>query len=199
RTTDREEAEAVKGRIELTLLDLKRGRLTLPPDADFWQFVLSDGKLTQKVEAPTVLPLDQLFTRYEEEMPPGTMEANSLGTFRLHKKHLLHILGSRTNARAVTTSDVQRYVNERSTEKYRGKPISPRTIKKEAATLRAVWNWGKLHGLVTGDAPTKGLKYEKEDQKPPFQTWEQIEQRIARGGLKPEEVDQLWHALFLNP
>src|SRR5262249_45919439 len=90
------------------------------------------------------------------------------------------------------------YVNKRSREKYRKKPIKARTIKKEVHTFRAIWNWGKLHNLVTGDAPTRGLRYEKEDAKQPFQTWEQIEQQLARGGLTAEESKQLWETLFLN-
>ena len=45
RTTDQREANRLKGRFEQALLDLERGRLTLPDGADLWQFVLSDGRL----------------------------------------------------------------------------------------------------------------------------------------------------------
>lgn len=48
-------------------------------------------------------------------------------------------------------------------------------------------------GLVTVPAPTKGLRYEKGKAKEPFQTWEQIERRIARGG-SPD----VWDCLFLS-
>jgi integrase len=198
KTTDEVEAEASKGRIELTLRDLDNGRLDLRPDDDLWEFLRSDGKRTKKVEAPATFTLDDLFTRYEQEMPPGTMEDNSLATFRLHRQHLLSLLGARIAAQAVTMGEMQRYVNVRSKETYRGTRIKSRTVKKEVASFRAVWNWGKLHGLVHGDAPTLGLKYEKETQKPPFQTWEQTERQVARGNLAPVEIKNLWDSLFLN-
>jgi integrase len=198
KTTDNVEAEAAEGRIELTLRELENGRMELPPDADFWEFVRSDGKRTQKAQVSTFQTIDQLFSRYEQEMPPGTMEANSLDTFRLHKKHLLRLLGARTTAKYITLSQTQEYVRRRAKERYRGRQISPRTIKKEVATFRAVWNWGKLHGIVTGDAPTRGLRNEKEDEKPPYLTWKQIEQRIKQGGLATDEVGRLWDTLFLR-
>ncbi len=198
KTTNKDDAEAKKGGIEESLQAMEKGWIPVPPPDKFWPFLFSGGKLEAKPSVPDVFTLDRLFNRYEQEMPPGTMEANSLDTFRLHKKHLLRILDGRTAAQAVATTDLQRYVNERGKEKHRDKLISSRTIKKEVATFRAVWNWGKFHSLVTGDAPTRGLKYEKERQKPPFQTWEVIEKQVARGGLKEEEIDDLWDALFLS-
>ena len=198
KTADEAEALELQGRVERMLRDLESGWTKLPDGADWWTFVFTGGQRAQKVVAPTVVTLDQLFTRYEQEMPPGSMEANSLDTFRLHKKHLLRILGARSGAQATTLTEVQKYVNQRAKESYRGKTISPRTIKKEVATLRAVWNWGKLHGVVAGDAPSKGLRYEKEDQDPPFQTREEIERRIAHGGLDGAETERLWKALFLR-
>jgi integrase len=198
KTTNKDDAEAKKGGIEESLQAMEKGWIPIPPPDKFWPFLFSGGKLEAKPSVADVFTLDRLFNRYEQEMPPGTMEANSLDTFRLHKKHLLRILDGRTAAQAVATTDMQRYVNERGKEKHRDKLISSRTIKKEVATFRAVWNWGKFHSLVTGDAPTRGLKYEKERQKPPFQTWEVIEQQVARGGFQEEEIDDLWNALFLS-
>src|SRR5688500_3900007 len=91
KTADGGEAEALKGSIELTLLELERARKTIPEGADLWEFVRSDGKRTGKVEAPRVVTLEQLFDRYVQEMPVGTMEDNSLDTHNLHRKHLLRI------------------------------------------------------------------------------------------------------------
>jgi hypothetical protein len=67
KTTDQEEAEAAKARIALTLRELENGRLILPPGADFWEFVYSDGRRTRKVEAPSTTTLEQLFQRYEQD------------------------------------------------------------------------------------------------------------------------------------
>jgi integrase len=61
-----------------------------------------------------------------------------------------------------------------------------------------VWNWGKLHGIVTGDAPIKGLRYEKEEQPPQYQTRDEIEKRIAAGGLDEARVEKMWKTLFLR-
>jgi integrase len=197
-TTDRRTAEAEKGRIESTLQAIEQGWLALPSQADFWQFVRSGGKLEDKPSAPDVLTLANLFARYDEQMPPGTMEDDSLSTHRLHRKHLLGILGEKQPAQALTTADLQGYVNRRAKATYRGKPIKARTIKKEVATFRAVWNWAVLHGLLNGHAPVRGLKYEKGDEPLPFMTWAEIEQRVARGGLTPDEVGGLWGCLFLD-
>lgn len=198
KTTDADEADALKGKVEVVLLELERGRRTLPPDADIWQFLISDGQRTQKTEAPTVTSLEQLFGQYEAGLPPGAMEANSLATIRIHRNHLVRILGGRTAVPSLTTTIVQGYINTRSREKYRGKLLSSRTIKKEVTTLRSVWNWGKEHALVNADAPTKGLRYEKEEDKPDFMTWEEIQRQVARGGLSKGQVKVLWDALFLS-
>ncbi len=197
-TKNEAEADGLRGGVVTTLLELKRGRRTLPPDADLWEFLISDGQRTRKAEAPTVVTLDQLFARYEEAMPPGAMEANSLYTINIHKKHLVRLLGGRTPVTTLGPSTVQVYINGRAKEEYRGKTISSRTIKKEVTTLRSVWNWGKDHELVTGDAPTKGLRYEKENPKPGFMTWAEIEKRVGRGGLSAEQERELWDALFLD-
>jgi integrase len=198
-TNDTKAAEAAKGRIESTLQAIEQGWLTIPPNADFWQFVFSGGKLDHKPSVADLLTLEKLFTRYEEEMPAGTMEANSLGTCKLHKKHLLRILGAKQAAQALATTNLQGYVNKRAKETYRGEPIKARTIQKEVATFRAVWNWGVLHNHLTGQAPVRGLKYDKGDEKPPFMTWAEIERRISRGGLEQKQIDALWDCLYLDP
>jgi hypothetical protein len=56
-----------------------------------------------------------------------------------------------------------------------------------------------MQGYSPADsAPTKGLKYPKGRDKPPFETMGQIERRVARGGLTGEEVKELWDRLFLS-
>lgn len=197
-TTDPRTAESDKGRIEGTLTAINKGWLQVPPGADFWQFVYSGGKLEEKPAVEEVVTLKKLFARYQEEMPHGAMEKNSLATVGLHLKHLARIFGEKQAAQALTTADLQRYVNQRAQERFRGKLIKATTIRKEVASFRAVWNWGVSHHLLTGPAPTKGLKYEKRDEKLPFMTWKEIEQRIGRGGLSEDEINELWDCLFLD-
>lgn len=102
-TNQPKEAKALKGKAEMTRLDLKRGRLKLPPDAELWQFLISDGKRCHKAEPAEVLTLQQLSDRYMESLPPDTMKANSPATRMLHMKHLLRHPGARRPVRDVTT------------------------------------------------------------------------------------------------
>jgi hypothetical protein len=107
KTSDPKKAESERGRIEGFLRAIEQGYVTVPPNADFWTFVFSGGKLEETPSVKDVLTLEKLFAHYEEQMPPGTMEDNSLATYRLHKKHLLGILGEKQPAPALTTTDLQ--------------------------------------------------------------------------------------------
>jgi integrase len=102
------------------------------------------------------------------------------------------------HVQSLALTDLQRHINERLKKKYRGKPLSPVTLKKEVASFRAAWNWAALTGLVKGGFPSKGLVYPKADEKPPFMTWSEIERRIQAGGLTPEQIRDLWDALYLR-
>ncbi len=72
------------------------------------------------------------------------------------------------------------------------------TIKKAVITLRTVWNWGVNNTLVSGRFPHSGVKYPKLSEKPPFQTWPEIESQITRGGLSNAEQADMWDCLFLT-
>jgi integrase len=85
--------------------------------------------------------------------------------------------------------------NSRGTDR---KKIAATTLKKEIASLRAAWNWATRTGILKGNFPGHGLTYPKTDEKPPFQTREEIERKIARGGLSPEQIEELWESLFLT-
>jgi integrase len=89
----------------------------------------------------------------------------------------------------LSVAQMQEYINQRAKAE-----ISPATIRKEVATLRAAWNWGEPMGLTAGRFPSKGLRYPKADEKPPFMTMAEIERQIAAGG----DPDTLWEALYLQ-
>src|SRR6266567_1216612 len=94
---------------------------------------------------------------------------------------------------------LQEHVNRRSKAKgLRGNRLSAETIRKEIASFRAAWNWGVQMGFVKNAYPNKGLKFPKLDEKPPFQTWAEIERQIERGGLVNGQVQQLWDCLYLR-
>jgi integrase len=102
--------------------------------------------------------------------------------------HLVGTLGEPFVVGGLRTPDLQRHIDRRSPT------VEAVTMKKEISTLAAAWNWALHAGLVEGKFPAKGLVYPKEDEKPPFMTWQEIERRIAAGG----DAAQLWDCLYLS-
>jgi len=201
KTSNRRDAEAATVRLEENITLVERGRLTLPADADIATFLLSDGKLIANPKdepAKDVLALGKMCDQYIEVHSHGAMEDNSLDTVRLHLRHFVKSLGGSFHIQSLTLDHLQQHVDRRSRKKYRGRPLSPITLRKEVATFRACWNWGAHAGKVVGPFPYRGLKYPKTTEKPAFQTWEEIERQIARGGLKTEDERDLWDCLYLN-
>jgi len=198
-TRSKGQAETRLARLEETIRLVESGRLEIPIDAEVATFLLSDGKLNGKPRIKKSLTLAGLFGDYRGSLPEDSLESGTIYTTNIHINHLLRILGPRFGPRRLTLGDLQRYVERRSKEKNRkGTSISPTTIKKELATFSAVWKWAKRAGHVKVDFPNEGLKYPKEEEKPPFQTWEEIERKIARGGLSDTEQAELWDCLFLT-
>ena len=95
----------------------------------------------------------ELGDRYLATHRNGAMEKNSLATVETHLDHFARTLGDGFPMASLALGDLQRHVDARAKAKYRGKPISPATIKKELSTFRAVWNWAERMGLVVGHVP----------------------------------------------
>jgi integrase len=200
RTTDPHEAEAVLRRVEETIGLAERGRLDVPPGADVATFFVSDGKLDRKPAAgppPKPLTLAGLRDLYVTAHAQGAVEQNTLQTARMHLGHVIDTLGVSYPIQGLTRDDLQRHVDRRARKVCRGRPLSPVTLRKELATLRACWNWAGRAGKLTGPFPNRGLTFPKAAEKPPFQTWDQVTRRIARGGLSKAEQDDLWECVFL--
>ncbi len=184
--------------LEENLRLVNRGKLVIPDDADVPTFLLSDGKINQPVALPENLTLGQLIYQYEESLPKGAIEESTRYTIKIHASHLKEVLGESLSVRCLTRDDLQRYINTRAKKKGRhGKTLSPITIRKEVTTLSGIWTWAMAAGRV-GPFPNKGLKYPKVSEKPPFQTWQEIEKQIKRGGLSEQEEAELWDCLFLS-
>lgn len=197
-TANRREAAGLLGGVEKTLLRLEQGLIDLPAGADICSFVLTEGRRTEKPKAVEALTLAKLAERYRTELPAGTLEANSLLTIQIHVQHFQRVLGARFAIQTLQFEQLQGYVQARSQERFRSKPISPATIRKEIATLSGLWRWGSRMGLLSGSFPNQGLKYPKTTEKPPFQTFAEIDRQIARGGLSQAEIDELWDCLYLT-
>lgn len=202
KTLDVQEAKACLIRLEENLRLLERGRLQLPLDADLPTFLLSDGRVAMKPQQniPTVVvTLGELSRRYLTLHSNGAMEPNSLETVEMHLRHFRRSLGEEFAVARLRQEDLQLHVTNRLKKQGpRKRRISPVTLRKEMASLRAVWNWGLRAGILSKPFPNQGLVYPKTDEKPPFQTREQIEQQIKRGGLGEVEQRDLWDCLFLT-
>jgi integrase len=200
KTGNERTATAALARLEENLYLLEHGRLELPPGADLATFLISDGKLNGKPVIEKALTLGEMIDRYKKELPEGAKEASTRYSEKVHLGHLRKILKSRTPMTTITTRMLQHYIDSRSKQKGRQRrPVSHETIRKEIGTFGSMWNkFAVPMGIVHGPAPTRGLIYHKIRSKPPFQTWEQIERQIARGGLTSVQEEDLWDALFLS-
>jgi integrase len=197
KTDNERNAERLKLQIERTLADIDHGRMVIPLEADLWQFILSDGKLAHKPSVPTApATLTGLMDAYFAGQI-GQKEANTLVTERYHRKHIERLIGGSKAIASFTTADVQAYIRARATE-----GVGRNTIKKEVATLRfLVYRAWQLVGAKPATDVRemfRALDFPRGKEQPPFQTWDEIEQQIAR--LKPDAKERkaLWDCVFLD-
>ena len=101
-------------------------------------------------------------------------------------------MGETTALCSITLEVIQNYVNTRRKKSNRfGGKVSGATIKKELTTFMQIWDWARQRQYVDGVCPIKdpnhprkwAVKIPKSEQSQKFMTWEEIERRIARGGL----------------
>ena len=198
KTNDRKKAASMKAQIEEMLHDLERGRTELPANADLWEFLKSGGIREQKLRFEDVLTLEGLFKWYFDQVLQGTKEPKTLSTEHVHERHFLRILGRKSPLPTISEDEIRKYIAVRANESPNGRSIRSETIEKEIKTLQMIWNQAVKRGMVRGKAPTSDQNYPKKKKKPPFQTWEEIEQTISRGGLSEFEKSEQWRSLFLS-
>ncbi|HEV3164368.1 MAG TPA: hypothetical protein VGZ22_10090 [Isosphaeraceae bacterium] len=195
-----EEAEKTAHNVEFVLMRLKQGLINLPAGTALVSFVQQGGIVPvttngQPIErhAPT---LADLRDRYLETHGNGSLEARTLEGMRLHFKHLAAVLGEYFSIRQLALEHLQGYVDRRTKAKGIRGWLSPATIKKEIVTLRTAWNWGAKMRFVAGRFPSYGLRYPKCDEKPLFQTRDEIKRQLK--GLSDAAAADLWEALYLR-
>jgi integrase len=201
KTRDRREADAIRGSVDRVLIRVRNQEIPPPPpDADVTAYLLAGGKVVDETRPATpVLTLRDLSDRYIQTHGNGALEPKTLVMLRIHFTHLIRHFGERTVVAQFTTGLLQEYITARCRQKgKRQRPVSPVTVQKDLATLRAAWNWAVRGGLLTGTYPGRALVYPKTDEKPGFQTRAEIERKVARGGLAADEIDDLWACLFLG-
>lgn len=201
-THDEAEAARLVKHIEERLKHLREGILVLPDGSskdELWE-VLRRGRIS--TTRPTLVKtatLASVAEAYLKSYPSGSKETESLGTERVHLNNFKRLLGARKLFHAIAASDLRNYISRRQLEPgIRGGNVAGDTIRKELQTFRLVWHFAKRDGFVSGESPLKGIKLPKKRRKPPFQTWEQIEQRIVRGGLSEIQIHEMWECLFLR-
>lgn len=184
-------------RLEENIRLVESGRLALPEDCDPAIFLLSDGKLNGQPKPAERIMLDALFEEFLTSLPEGAYEDNTLRLMKTHRTHLVRHLGARFVLNDITREDLQNYVTKRSKDPgQRGRCIGGTTIKKELGTFRAIWKW--KFDIDVHPFPSRGLRFPKDSEKPPFQTWQEIERQIAQSELSAAEVAELWECLFLT-
>ena len=108
------------------------------------------------------------------------------------------VLNLSTPLQSTRVSTIQAYVDKRLKEKRNGKSILPDTVKNEVVTFRLIWNWANTQELINMRSPTRGVVFPHRNEKPPFMTRREIEQKISRGGLNDAEIAELWESLYLS-
>ena len=199
-TMEEQTARTILGTVEETIRLLKRQRLTIPDDTeDMAEFLMNGGKVTEKARRVERKTLKEVVDAYFAAIPSGAKEANSLLTEKIHLGHFQRLLKGTTLIRAIGVPTLQKYVVERSNESgTRGRKIKSGTIRKELVTFGQLWRFAKANNWVSVDYDRKAIKLPKTAEKPPFQTWEEIESKIKAGGLTEAEISDLWDCLFLR-
>ena len=199
-TTDEQTARTILGTVEETIRLVKRQRLAIPDDTeDIAEFLMNGGKVTEKSQKVERKTLKEVIDAYFAAIPSGAKEANSLLTEKIHLRHFQRLLKGTTPIRAIGVPALQKYVVERSNESgTRGRKIKSGTIRKELVTFGQLWRFAKANNWVSADYDRKAIKLPKTAEKPPFQTWEEIETKIEAGGLTEAEISDLWDCLFLR-
>jgi integrase len=200
-TKDDRAAHSALVRLEDKLHRLEIGTLTAPAGVDLVDFLLSDGRLPEKVNVFKIerkaVTFTALFADYFARLPEGNLEENTIKTMKLHVNLLEKHFEKSYMIDGLTLTELQGYVEKRSKDPGRnGRKVTPVTIKKAIITLRTVWNWGRQHGLITKPFPSKGLRYPKGNEKPPFMTFAEVEKRAATAS-DAEKAD-LWECVFLS-
>jgi integrase len=192
------EARAKADEVEYLLMRLSQGLIALPQDADIVSFVRHDGIIPAGREAPAArgeLKLCELRDRYIGTHE-SSFEHHTIRGIRRHFRHLCRHLGDAFPIRKLCLADLQGYVDRRAKARGRRGRLNPVTIKAEIVTLRTAWNWAAKMGIVSGRYPYDGLRYPKGNEKPPFQTRDEIERQLT--GLTDGQADELWEALYLT-
>jgi integrase len=194
-------ADRLIAQVEEMILDVERGKVVIPEGVDVKTFIMTGGKVQRPIEKvepeppPPVATLAVVLDVYFDTLTKGSKATSSLVTERVHAKHFKRLIGAGFRFDAISLAVAQKYVDKRAKE-----GVVRETLKKELGTLRVVWNWASKRKHVPSPPSWKPdeLTLPKGRQKPPFQTWEQIERRVSRGDLDDDARAEMWECLWLD-
>jgi integrase len=196
KTDNERAAKNALGRADEILRRLELGQLDLPPGADVATFILSDGRVEEKKKAAEIFQVGALLDEYLRTLTPDCLESTTEHCVNVHIRHFRRVFGEK---QALNSLDLQHYIDTRALDPgLRGKTLSATTIKKELGTLGMVWTWALAKGFVQEPLARKALRFPKTADKPPFQTMEEVQRKIAVGGLTELEIAELWDSVFLT-
>ncbi|VAX40965.1 hypothetical protein MNBD_PLANCTO02-1166, partial [hydrothermal vent metagenome] len=211
-TKNEEKAIVRQDEVAETIQLIKRKKISVPDHVPIAEFVLNNGVIPSVPPPPQkkYISLTSLFNQFFDAIPEGNIEKSTLKMMHTHKRHLLRLLTPDFEIAKLIGKDMQEYVNTRAKEQTQyfvgdasnpqrnRRLVSATTIRKELVTLGAAWKWATTASLLSGRFPKWGLRFPKTDEKPPFQTWAEIERQIEIGQLDSYEAGQLWECLFLK-
>ncbi len=190
------EASNKSEQVDYLLMRLKQGLKNLPPGVDIVDFVEHDGEMPQGMQPTTpqsVLTLAELRDAYLNTYKNAN-ENSTLKTARIHFRHLATTFGPQFPLADLKARDLQRHIERRSNAS-----IAQVTIRKEIATLGTAWTWAQTTEVIASDFPNKGLVFPKSDEKPAFQTRDEIARQIQRERLDDDCAEQAMGMSFLDP
>ena len=172
RTKSKKRADAIASKLDERLWLIGAGHLEIPPNVDTGGFLIfgetkkkpmPQAEITEIQPPPkTRLSMPELFDQYFETVENGSLDAATIKTLQLHRRHLEKNLGKITDTGQLTSRHLQTYINKRAKNKGKfGRPLCGSTIKKELVTLRAVWLWAHELELHDCQVSLRKLKFPK--------------------------------------
>jgi integrase len=191
------EAETKAAHVDYLLMRLQQRLAVIPAGVTVLAYVQFDGQ-AEETPVSEQITLTELYKRYLA-VHESSLEVTTVDGIKLHFKHLIKALGAQFPIGELSLADLQGYVDgRRKAAGKHGRKLSPATIQKEIISLRTAWNWGVTMKLVAGKFPIRGIRYPKTKEKPPFMTREEIERRIAAGGLSEADIADLYGSMYLT-
>lgn len=184
-------------RIASLLRELDTGRHELAQTDDVWEFLKSNGKRKNKLEAPTDATLQTLFDEYLANLPEDHKRPTTQKTERIHRNHLLRELRPTAKLREIQQEKIQAYIKVRQEKGHKGIKAGSRTVRKELETLRMIWLSSRYSSLMPEFDFGKRLKLNTEKAKAPFSEYSEIKSQTVSGKVTKEKAAWLFKSVYL--